>query len=621
MKKRTVSVCARRPDRADTTGRRPAPRPRPARSACSSARAGRPAGTRTASSYVNGRTLASLTSTGVVGAIGSKTPGPGVGWTYGTTSSKWSPVRIASMPGGGGGADGLAGVLGGPVRDRRHVGVVGDLDGRRPAPARGPRGRPSPPARRRRRPTHPGRGHPGRERLEPSLDGGDGVVHRPVDHAREHAAARGRAAGGDRHLGDAAPVDDGVLAGASAVRPTFPPAQGPGRRPASSVAARPILILMIGTPLRTGTLRRRGVAPARPARRGVRPPRSTAPRRRRSRSRPRERGWLDRSGRAFPLASAPRRPSVPAARTRRALWRRRGRDRFRRGSSACRRSYGRGAYVGNVRTSEVCARAPCASGRRAWRRRARDGLPPCVRRGRAPPRPRGSSGLRRRAPRRAAPRRSALRRACAPRSGRARRAPSPPSRPLRAPRTPRAPPRSPRAPGASAAPAPDDSEREQRPRPPERIADRLVLGDRVLERRHGLLDVALRRFDEPSGPCDLREHPVTADTHGVRLPCVQQRHGLVRPAERDQRLCVVGAPPAKVRLTPAGCIGRRLALGEPGRSRTGVSTPMLDDALDAPPARRGERLPGPRARRRGRPTPGRARGRRDGRRRVASGNT
>ena len=47
---------------------------------------------------MNGRTLPSLTSTGVVGAIGSKTPGPGVGWTYGTTSSKWSPVRIASMP-------------------------------------------------------------------------------------------------------------------------------------------------------------------------------------------------------------------------------------------------------------------------------------------------------------------------------------------------------------------------------------------------------------------------------------------------------------------------------------------------------------------------------------------
>ena len=47
---------------------------------------------------MNGRTFPSFTSTGGVGAIGSNTPGPGVGWTYGTTSSKWSPVRHATMP-------------------------------------------------------------------------------------------------------------------------------------------------------------------------------------------------------------------------------------------------------------------------------------------------------------------------------------------------------------------------------------------------------------------------------------------------------------------------------------------------------------------------------------------
>src|SRR6185436_19584356 len=49
-------------------------------------------------SYVNGRTFPSFTSTGVVGAIGSNTPGPGGAWTYGTTSSKWSPLRQATMP-------------------------------------------------------------------------------------------------------------------------------------------------------------------------------------------------------------------------------------------------------------------------------------------------------------------------------------------------------------------------------------------------------------------------------------------------------------------------------------------------------------------------------------------
>ena len=60
----------------------------------------------------------------------------------------------------------------------------------------------------------------------------------------------------------------------------------------------------------------------RPAWPRLRPPRSSAHRRRRNRSRPREREWLDRSGRAFPLASALRLPSVPVARTRRALWHR-----------------------------------------------------------------------------------------------------------------------------------------------------------------------------------------------------------------------------------------------------------------------------------------------------------
>ena len=55
---------------------------------------------------MNGRTLPSFTSTGVGGgtglitpaAIGSNTPGPGVCWTYGTTSSNPSPMRSASIP-------------------------------------------------------------------------------------------------------------------------------------------------------------------------------------------------------------------------------------------------------------------------------------------------------------------------------------------------------------------------------------------------------------------------------------------------------------------------------------------------------------------------------------------
>ena len=279
------------------------------------------------------------------------------------------------------------------------------------------------------------------------------------------------------------------------------------------------------------------------------------------------------------------------------------------------------AYVGNVRTSEVCARAPCASGRRAWRRRARDGSPPCVRRGRAPPRPRGSSALRRPAPRPAARRPSAPRHGCGRRSGRARRGPSRPSRPRRASRTP--------ASAASIASRAGRFCRARRRRRRARAAPaRGRTGRRPPRARrprassavHGLLDVSLRRFEQASAACDLREHPVTADTHGVRLPGVQQRHGLVRPAERDQRLGVVGAPPAQVRLAPAGCIGRRLG---PWRTRPqpqlGSPLQQVDDALDGLQPAEVSAFPVGELAARARRARGRARGRRDGRRRVRAG--
>ena len=108
-------------------------------------------------------------------------------------------------------ADSLARILRRPGRNRGHVGVVGDLDvcrlprhagdedvvrSLRNRSVRGSAGR---------------RGDTGRERLEPSFDGGDGVVHGAVHHAAEHGAAGGRTADDDRTRGNAAPVDDGVL--------------------------------------------------------------------------------------------------------------------------------------------------------------------------------------------------------------------------------------------------------------------------------------------------------------------------------------------------------------------------------------------------------------------------
>ena len=173
----------------------------------------------------------------------------------------------------------------------------------------------------------------------------------------------------------------------------------------------------------TASTTRNGSSPARcaPAPR----PAPTARRRRRSRSRPRECGSTVRSGRASARASAPLRPSVPAVRGRRVLPPGRARGRSRRGSSA--RLDARPASDA-VKTSERlnfaprCSRrrAPCASGRRAWRRCASGGWRPSARPGTAPRPPRGSSGPRRPGPRRAARLPSAPLRACARRCGRAR---------------------------------------------------------------------------------------------------------------------------------------------------------------------------------------------------------
>ena len=97
------------------------------------------------------------------------------------------------------------------------------------------------------------RRHAGRERLEPSLDGRDGVVHRAVHDPAQHAAGGGcPAPAAIAGRGDAAPVQDGVLGrrdddGAADV-PVDPRAR---TTTSESVAAKPRRILMIGTPLRT----------------------------------------------------------------------------------------------------------------------------------------------------------------------------------------------------------------------------------------------------------------------------------------------------------------------------------------------------------------------------------
>ena len=118
-------------------------------------------------------------------------------------------------PGCRGCTDCLAAVLGEPVRYRRHEGVVGGLH----RPCLRAAGDEDVPCRLRNsgiRRSARWRGDPGRERLQPAFDRGDSVVHRAMHHRAEHARACGRSADHDHARGDAAPVDDGVSAGAAA---------------------------------------------------------------------------------------------------------------------------------------------------------------------------------------------------------------------------------------------------------------------------------------------------------------------------------------------------------------------------------------------------------------------
>ena len=306
-----------------------------------------------------------------------------------------------------------------------------------------------------------------------------------------------------------------------------------------------------------------------------------------------------RSGRSFPLASAPRRPNAPAAR--RAVRSRRAacEDTSRRGSSARHRRYDRAPTVETserlnfapVRASPQCscARAPFASARRAWRRCGTGGSRPSARRGRARRRPRGSSGPRRRE---SATRRSAAstpRRACARRSR--------PSSARAFSAQPAAPSSSKPASAASIASRAARFCRARRLTTPSASSARArpngsptasCCATASLERPHGLLDLAPRRRDEAAAAGHVGQHPLTADPRRVRLPGVEQRRrhrrsGRARAAPRRSRRATSGG---SARAQPR-CVGCCSAAANHARSRAGVSAPELDEPQHSPRARRG----------------------------------
>ena len=170
---------------------------------------------------------------------------------------------------------------------------------------------------------------------------------------------------------------------------------------------------------------------------------------------------------------------------------------------------------------------------------------------------------------------------------------------------------------------PDDAEREQRPRPAERIADRLVLARPPPRAPSSASSTSPRAAaSRPRQRATCASTQCAADAHAPRLPGVQQRQrprrsGRARAAPRRSRRATSGgsARPSRPRRPSAS------ALGEPRDSRSGAS-PLhrLDDALDrGQPAEVRALLVGELAAARARAR-GRARARRDGRRRAPSGN-
>ena len=99
-------------------------------------------------------------------------------------------------------------------------------------------------------------------------------------------------------------------------------------------------------------------------------------------------------------------------------------------------------------------------------------------------------------------------------------------------------------------PTPDDAQREQGPGATERIIHDPVLGDRLLEQLERRVDLALRGSHQAAAARRVREYPLASHANRVSLPNVEYRERVVVPAEGEQQLDVVGAPPANARLTP-----------------------------------------------------------------------
>ena len=132
---------------------------------------------------------------------------------------------------------------------------------------------------------------------------------------------------------------------------------------------------------------------------------------------------------------------------------------------------------------------------------------------------------------------------------------------------------------ALAACAPEhDTEREERPRAIEAIADLVVLRCGSLEEAGRVVDVAARCGHEAATAKRFRQHPAAAQASRGRLPFVDYSDRIVGTAVRQQRLDVVASPEALAWVRPAGRIRRSLGRVEALDGHTRMSAPQLDQA-------------------------------------------
>src|SRR5207247_8280634 len=85
------------------------------------------------------------------------------------------------------------------------------------------------------------------------------------------------------------------------------------------------------------------------------------------------------------------------------------------------------------------------------------------------------------------------------------------------------------------------------------------------------------------------EHPFTTEPRRIPFPDVEDSNGVVDPAELEENLDVVAAPPADARLTPPESRGLPVGLAQPLHGRGRVAARERDESEDREVLRRVER--------------------------------